>query len=105
MEKKGEYSRCAELLSALAAPERLQIIRVLREGGRSVGEIARVLRVLPVNISHHLMVLRHAGLVQNERKGRHILYSLRPGVLETEDSGTPIDHINLGCCRLELPRS
>src|SRR5262245_26490993 len=105
MEKKVEFSRCAQLLGALAAPERLQIIRVLRAGGRSVGEIADELRILPVNISHHLMVLRHAGLVQNERKGRYVLYSLTPGVLETDDPETGKDHINLGCCRLEIPNS
>ena len=53
-------NRCAELLSALAAPERLRIVRFLREGPRNVTEIAEMLGTTVVNVSHHLAVLRHA---------------------------------------------
>jgi DNA-binding transcriptional ArsR family regulator len=92
---------CAEKLSALAAPERLRIIRFLRDGPRNVGEIARMLQTEPVNVSHHLNVLRHAGLVLNRKQGRFVLYSLAPGVLQ---ASAEEDRVNLGCCKLELPR-
>jgi DNA-binding transcriptional ArsR family regulator len=94
--------RCAELLSALAAPERLQIVRLLREGPRSVGEIAAELKMALVNASHHLGVLRHAGLVRNRKQGRHVIYSLAPNLLQEEAEGQ-CERLDLGCCRLELP--
>ena len=92
--------RCARLLSALAAPERLRIIRYLRDGPRNVSEIAGMLQTAVVNASHHLMVLRHAGLVRSEKQGRFMLYSVTPNVLRPESEG---DRLDLGCCRLELP--
>ena len=96
--------RCAELLAALAAPERLRIVRYLRDGPRNVTEIAEMLRAPAVNASHHLNVLRHAGLVQNQKQGRFVLYSLRPGVLQSGDD--PLhDLLQLGCCELRLPRT
>jgi DNA-binding transcriptional ArsR family regulator len=95
--------RCARLLSALAAPERLRIIRYLRDGPRNVSEIAEMLQTVVVNASHHLMVLRHAGLVQSEKQGRYMLYSVTPSVLQPQGEGGTTDHLDLGCCRLELP--
>lgn len=95
-------ARCARLLAALAAPDRLRIVRCLRDGPRNVTQIAKALEAPVVNVSHHLTVLRHAGLVRGAKKGRYMLYSLAPGVLECE--GRDARHLNLGCCRLELPR-
>src|SRR5262249_25915845 len=92
--------RCARLLAALAAPERLQIVRFLRGGPRNVGEIAEMLHTAAVNVSHHLNVMKTAGLIHGEKHGRFVLYSLVPGVLQMDKS---LDHVNLGCCRLELP--
>ncbi|HJT77640.1 MAG TPA: metalloregulator ArsR/SmtB family transcription factor [Gemmataceae bacterium] len=95
--------RCAELLSALAAPERLRIIRLLRDGPRNVSDIAASLKTAVVNASHHLSVLRHAGLVRGKKQGRFVLYSLAPGVLEEGNPAGGAEQLNLGCCRLELP--
>ena len=96
--------KCAELLSALAAPERLKIVRFLAEGPHNVTEIAQMLEVVPVNVSHHLTVLKVSGLINGKKKGRFVLYSLRPGVLEDAvEAGIPKDALNLGCCRIELP--
>jgi DNA-binding transcriptional ArsR family regulator len=93
--------RCAELLGALAAPERLQIVRLLQDGPKNVSELAQLMKSSFVNVSHHLSVLRHAGLVRNKKQGRFVLYSLTPGVLQPEDK----EHLDLGCCRLEIPKS
>ena len=97
-----EPNRCAELLSALAAPERLKIVRFLRDGPKNVTEIAAMLATPVVNVSHHLAVLKHSGLVENKKRGRFVFYSLKEGVLQS-DGGVAIDHLNLGCCRLEIP--
>jgi DNA-binding transcriptional ArsR family regulator len=98
-------NRCARLLAALAAPERLRIVGFLREGPRNVSEVAGMLGTSAVNASHHLAVLRHAGLVRNERRGRFVLYSLHPGVFQPEGPSAAADHLNLGCCRIEIPRA
>jgi DNA-binding transcriptional ArsR family regulator len=97
--------RCAVLLSALAAPERLKIMRYLADGPHNVTEIAQMLKLVNiVNVSHHLSVLKHANLITGKKKGRFVWYSLRPGVLEeVVEAGVPADALNLGCCRLELP--
>jgi DNA-binding transcriptional ArsR family regulator len=96
--------RCARLLAAMAAPERLQIIRILRDGPRNVTDIAEQLRTSIVNTSHHLGVLRHAGLVRNEKQGRFVLYSLAPQFFRPEGEDGATDHLDLGCCRIEMPK-
>ncbi|MBM3983492.1 MAG: helix-turn-helix transcriptional regulator [Planctomycetes bacterium] len=96
--------RCAELLAALAAPERLNIVRLLSDGARSVTEIVAALAIKPLNVSHHLSVLKNAGLIKGEKKGRFVWYALCPGVLEDAvGAGVPREALNLGCCKLELP--
>ncbi|MFO0877775.1 MAG: metalloregulator ArsR/SmtB family transcription factor [Gemmataceae bacterium] len=98
-----EPERCARKLAALAAPERLRIVQFLRDGPRNVGEIACMLQTAPVNVTHHMHVLYEAGLVHRQKKGRFVLYSLLPGVLQNEGTEGAPARLNLGCCRLELP--
>jgi DNA-binding transcriptional ArsR family regulator len=93
---------CARKLSALAAPERLRIIQCLRDGPRNVSEIAALMQLELVNVSHHLNVLHNAGLVQREKQGRFVVYSLPPGALQKGLPGEG-EHLDLGCCRLEFP--
>jgi DNA-binding transcriptional ArsR family regulator len=96
--------KCARLLAALAAPERLRVIRVLAEGPHNVGQIADAVGITPLNLSHHLAVLKHADLIRGRKRGRFVLYALTPGVLEgAVEAGIPKEALNLGCCRLEIP--
>src|ERR1700722_20357281 len=81
MSEPLEPQRCAELLGDLADPGRLRIVRCLRDGPHSVSELADRLQIVLVNVSHHLSVLRHAGIVQSRKQGRHVVYSLSPGLL------------------------
>jgi DNA-binding transcriptional ArsR family regulator len=71
-----------ESFKALADPTRRQIIRLLREKNRTAGEIADYFNVSKPSISHHLNALKHAGLVQDERQGQFILYTLNTTVLD-----------------------
>src|SRR5262249_44155524 len=80
-------AQCAEKLSALAAPERIKIIRFLVAGPRNVTETAEMLRTAPVNVAHHMSVLRQAGLVRSRKRGRFVYYSLVPGFHHRERSG------------------
>jgi DNA-binding transcriptional ArsR family regulator len=95
--------RCAKLLAALAAPERLQIIRILRDGPRHVTALAELLGTTPVNVSHHLGVLRQARLVLAEKRGRFVHYRLPPDLLKGEGEPGAAEYLDLGCCRLEVP--
>lgn len=71
------------LLSALADPVRLTIIRELaREGGTCACDFTECCTVSQPTISHHLRVLREAGVVSTERHGNRIVYSLSPGLEE-----------------------
>jgi DNA-binding transcriptional ArsR family regulator len=97
--------RCARALRALADPERLRIVHRLRDGPRNVSELAHLLGEEVVNVSHHLGVLREAGLVRHEKQGRFVVYSLNPKVFHPCDAAADAEHLDLGCCRLELPRS
>jgi DNA-binding transcriptional ArsR family regulator len=96
--------RCAELLSALAAPERLEIVRLLADGERNVTQIIQALGIPPLNVSHHLSVLKTARLIRGTKRGRFVWYALQPGVLEDAvEAGIPKEVLNLGCCRIEFP--
>jgi DNA-binding transcriptional ArsR family regulator len=66
-------------LGALSQESRLEIFRLLvRQGeqGMSAGEIAEEMKIQPNTLSFHLKELTGAGLIQNERQGRSIIYSL-----------------------------
>lgn len=95
-------NECAERLSALAAADRLRIIKFLRSGPRNATEISEMLQTAPVNVSHHVKVLKIAGIIQSKKQGRFVYFSLTPGILVHKDgSGC----LNLGCCQLEMPLS
>jgi ArsR family transcriptional regulator len=105
MSESLEPEHCARMLRALADPERLRIVHCLRGGPRNVSELAGLLGAEVVNVSHHLGVLRHAGLVLDEKRGRFVLYRLHPDIFRpTADPGAPAEHLDLGCCRLEIPK-
>ena len=64
-------------LSALAEPNRLQIIELLRRRPLAVGEIALRLRLRQPQVSKHLRVLSDAGLVEVHPVAQQRIYSLR----------------------------
>jgi len=66
----------AHPLDALGDPTRRRIFELLREGPRSVGELAAELPVSRPAVSQHLRVLGEAGLVTHRRQGTRHLYEL-----------------------------
>jgi len=87
---------CASLLKVLADETRLGVVRQLMAGAKHVSEINAELQVEKTLLSHHLKVLREAGIVEARRDGQAMLYSLSPGV-ESKRKGAGID---LGCCQI-----
>jgi DNA-binding transcriptional ArsR family regulator len=61
---------------AIANPTRREILRLLREGRRSAGEIAANFRTCRPAISKHLRLLRTAGLVVSHKDGHARIYDL-----------------------------
>lgn len=60
----------------ICEPTRTQIVRVLRTGALSVGELSAILQRSKSATSQHLRVLRDAGVVSARRRGRTVMYSL-----------------------------
>jgi ArsR family transcriptional regulator len=67
---------------ALADPTRREILRLLREGPQTSGEIAEHFPTSWPTVSRHLAVLRDAGLIQSERNGQQIVYELNTTVFQ-----------------------
>ncbi|MEC3977200.1 metalloregulator ArsR/SmtB family transcription factor [Amycolatopsis sp. H20-H5] len=65
-----------DLLRALAAPVRIAIVLQLRDADRCVHELVDALDVAQPLISQHLRVLKTAGVVHGERRGREVVYRL-----------------------------
>jgi DNA-binding transcriptional ArsR family regulator len=68
-------------MDALGDPTRRAIFERLRQGPRSVGELAEGLPVSRPAVSQHLRVLKEAALVSERREGTRRIYSLNPGGL------------------------
>jgi len=72
----------AEVFKALAHPSRMAIVHALGNGPVCACELAEVAGCSASTSSRHLTVLRHAGLIEDERRGQQIFYHLtRPCVL------------------------
>jgi DNA-binding transcriptional ArsR family regulator len=74
--KTAAYEAAGELLKALASTVRIAIITELASGPRCVHEIVDTVGAPQPLVSQHLRVLRGAGIVRGERRGREIAYSL-----------------------------
>lgn len=73
----------AELFKVLGVESRIKIIDLLKQKGPLyVNEIAQKLGITPSAVSQHLKILRHAGLVRNQRKGFWIPYEVDQAALE-----------------------
>lgn len=72
-------------LTALAEPNRLHIVELLRDGPRPVGEIVDELQLRQPQVSKHLRVLSSAGLVEVHPAAQQRIYKLRPQPLQEID--------------------
>lgn len=75
-------SSMQEAYKAIADPTRRRILKYLRGGERTAGELAENAGVGRTALSHHLMVLKLADLVRVERRGQFQVYSLNTTVFQ-----------------------
>lgn len=82
----AEAARLAGAFKAVGDPIRLRLLSLIaaHEGGEAcVCDLTGAFEVSGPTISHHLKVLREAGLVTGDRRGTWIYYRVRPEMLDT----------------------
>ena len=82
--ERQQAERMAQIAKALADPVRLQLVDVLRRhaGKVCVCELVPLFDLSQPTVSHHLKVLRDAGLVESERRGLWAYYYVLPEALK-----------------------
>lgn len=81
-DKKEKIKLTTDFLDVISETNRLNILRILRRGGLSVRDIWQFLDLSQNLVSHHLKVLKDFGLLNSERNGKQIIYSLNKEVIK-----------------------
>ena len=78
--ERERAERLAQIAKALGDPIRMQLVDVLRKhaGKVCVCELVPLFDLSQPTVSHHLKVLREAGLIEGEKRGTWVYYRLRP---------------------------
>mgnify|MGYP001439338985 CR=1 FL=1 len=82
-----------DLFFVLSDKTRRQILEMLKSGDLTAGEIANRFQITKPSITHHLNILNQANLVDKERDGQFIRYSLNTSVLQ-EAMGWILDFVD-----------
>ena len=72
----------SDVWKALADPTRRQILEMLKRGDMTAGEIAEKFSMTKPSISSHLSVLKQADLVDAQKHGQNVIYSIKKSVIE-----------------------
>src|SRR3954452_16390589 len=82
--EREQAVRIAAIAKALGDPVRLQLVDVLRKhaGKVCVCELVPLFDLSQPTVSHHLKILREAGIVDSERRGLWAYYYVRPGAVD-----------------------
>lgn len=91
---------CAELLKALGDSIRLRIVYSLFEKQACVSDIAKALKLAQPHASHHLKILKNAGIVDTRRERHKVYYLLTPRILNKFSTVTRT--IDLKCCSIKF---
>lgn len=71
-----------DTIKALSDPTRRKILELLKKGPMSAGDLGKEFDMTGATMSHHLSILKKAGLVQDEKKGTFIYYEINTSVME-----------------------
>jgi ArsR family transcriptional regulator, arsenate/arsenite/antimonite-responsive transcriptional repressor len=71
-----------DVFKALNDPARREILRMLRKGDMTAGDIAAKFEMTAPSISHHLDKLKRAGLVTTVKQGQFVLYSINTTIID-----------------------
>ncbi len=98
----NDARRVAGMLAAVAEPTRMLILHRLSQGPHHVGQLAELVGIPMVNMSHHLGVMRQAGLLEDEKDGRRVIYRLRPDIFSAGGPDGAAGTLDLGLYRLTI---
>ena len=94
--------QCISMLKALADETRWSLVRELLTVPHTVGELSESLDVSHYNVSKHLRILRHAGIIETEKQGKNVQCrvadSFRKRLSQNETA------LDLGCCIFRFDR-
>ncbi len=76
-ELQAKYEAQAQIMKALAHPTRVYIAHELGKGERCVCELTDMVGADTSTVSKHLSIMRNAGIVDSEKRGTSIYYSLK----------------------------
>lgn len=96
--------QCAAVLKAIGDETRLRILECLLLEEHCVTELMLRLRCGQPHVSHHLRILRSAGLVEGTREGKRVCYRIIPG-LKRALANRQGQALNFGCCEVRFPES
>lgn len=71
-----------DVWKALADPTRRKILELLKQRDMNAGEIAAEFNMTKPSISNHLSILKQADLVDSEKQGQNVMYSIKTSVIE-----------------------
>lgn len=95
---KTAVKNCVNKLKVLADETRMMVIREIKHEGKTVSEINKKIKIDQSLLSHHLKILRDAGLVEVTRQGKFNLYKVSSDILTSSTEQL----IDLGCCSLNF---
>ena len=83
---KGVYKIHAEMCKVFSNPTRLEILNLLRNKELSVSELTEKSELSQVNVSQHLAIMKHKGIVSSKREGKNVYYRLtNPKIIKAFD--------------------
>jgi DNA-binding transcriptional ArsR family regulator len=94
-----QAAKMSQALKSFSDVNRIRILEILSTGEHCVTELVERLQIDQPKVSHHLAILRSAGVIRSRRDGRHINYSVRPAVHQhREDQADVFDVGTLAVC-------
>lgn len=73
---KTLYELQSDVCKTLASPKRIEILNALKTEEKTVSELVEILGVPKANVSQHLAVMRHKGILKSRRDGINVYYSV-----------------------------
>jgi len=80
----AELEQACKVFRLLSDPTRLQILSILSRGEKHVGALCKILGLPQPTVSHHLGLLRVAGVARGRREGKLVFYQLNPESVQLE---------------------
>jgi ArsR family transcriptional regulator len=100
--KHQDAKKIAAMLAAVGEPTRIQVLHHLAQKPHHVGQLAELVGIPMVNMSHHLGVMRQAGLLDDTKDGRRVVYSLREEIFDPDCGPDALGVLTVGAYKLMI---